>query len=156
MSITPIQANKVQTEKGQTFYPEPFAALVKGRTKRKIGNLFELTNFGVNLTDLDPGAASSIFHYHTKQEEFLYILEGTPTLILGEEEFQMAPGQCIGFKAGTGLGHQLVNRSSEIVVYLEIGDRTPDDDGDYPNDDLTAHLSESGAYVFTHKDGAPY
>ena len=120
MSITPIQANTVRTEKGQTFYPEPFAALVKGRTKRKIGNLFELTNFGVNLTDLDPGAASSIFHYHTKQEEFLYILEGTPTLILGEEEFQMAPGQCIGFKAGTGLGHQLVNRSSEIVVYLEI------------------------------------
>lgn len=156
MSIEPIQANEVQTEKGKTFYPEPFAALVKGRTKRKIGNLFELTNFGVNMTDLDPGAASSIFHHHTKQEEFLYILEGTPTLILGEEEYQMSPGQCIGFKAGTGIGHQLVNRSSEIAVYLEIGDRTPGDDVDYPNDDITGHLSESGTYIFTHKDDTPY
>lgn len=159
MNIEPIEASEVTTQKGKTVYPDPFAALVKGRTKRKIGDIFGLTNFGVNLTDLDPGAASSIFHYHTKQDEFIYILEGNPTVIFGEKEFQMEPGQCIGFKAGSGIGHQLVNRSNEIVIYLEIGDRTPDtpdDNGGYPKDDINVHLSEHGDYVFTHKDGTPY
>lgn len=156
MKIAPIRAEEVSVAKGKTFYPEPFASLVKGRTKRKLGDLFDLTNFGVNLTELDPGAVSAVMHYHTKQDEFIFILEGTGTVLYGEQEFTVSSGDCIGFKAGTGLGHQLVNRSSEQVVYLEIGDRSPNDDGAYPNDDLHAQMSEEGTWVFTHKDGTPY
>lgn len=156
MRKLPIQVNKVAAQKGQTFYPEPFATLVRGRTKRKLGNIFELTNFGINLTELDPGSVSSVMHFHTKQDEFLYILEGTPILVLGDEEHQMEPNQCVGFKAGTEVGHQLVNRSKDQVVYLEIGDRASNDGGAYTKDDLHAHLSENGEFVFTHKDGTPY
>ncbi len=156
MKFSPIHAKDVPTNKGQTNYPEPFVPVVKGRTKRKLGNIFDLSNFGVNLTELDPGSASSVFHYHTKQDEFIYILSGTATAIVGDNEYLISEGDCIGYKAGTGIGHQLVNQSDEPVVYLEIGDRMPDDDSAYPNDDLHASLTENGAWVFTHKDGTPY
>ena len=154
MRQQPIYAEDVPCMKGQTNYPEPFAAVVKGRTKRKLGDVFELSNFGVNLTELDPGAASSVLHFHTKQDEFIYILEGTAVVIIGEEEFPLSSGDCIGFKAGTGIGHQLVNRSTEAVVYLEVGDRTAGDGGAYPNDDLHASLSKQGKWVFTRKNGS--
>ncbi|MEZ5503474.1 MAG: cupin domain-containing protein [Halioglobus sp.] len=156
MKIAPIRAEGVSVSKGKTNYPEPFADLVKGRTKRKLGDIFDLTNFGVNLTELDPGSASSVKHCHTKQDEFIFILRGTGTVIYGEEEFPVSAGDCIGFKAGTGMGHQLVNRSSAPVVYLEVGDRTPNDDCVYPDDDLCARSGEQGTWRFTHTDGTPY
>jgi uncharacterized cupin superfamily protein len=152
----PISAQFVPATMGQTIYPEPYAAQVKGRLKRKLGDYFSLTQFGVNLTQLLPGAVSALAHSHSKQDEFILILEGSPTLVLGEAEFSLNPGDCYGFKAGTGIAHQLVNRSSEVAIYLEIGDRTPGDKVEYPNDDLTATQAANGAWILTHKDGTPY
>lgn len=136
-------------------YPEPFASRMAGREKRPLGDLFGLVNFGVNLTKLAPNAASSLRHAHTKQDEFIYILQGHPTPHTDEGFTALSPGMCAGFKAGTGNGHRLVNETSEDVVYLEVGDRTAGDEGSYPDDDLKALLVE-GKWKFVHKDGAPY
>ena len=136
-------------------YPEPFASRMAGRLKRPLGDLFGLTNFGVNLTALAPGAVSSLRHSHSRQDEFIYILKGRPTLVTNAGSTALEPGMCAGFKAGTGDAHHLINGTDEEVVYLEIGDRTPGDQGSYPDDDLRAELRE-GKWVFTHKDGRPY
>ena len=156
ITTQPIHAADVPAQSGKTIYPPAFASVVSGRTKRKLGEQFDLSNFGVNLTELAPGAASSVMHCHSKQDEFLYILKGTATVLLGDEEFPISEGDCIGFKAGTGTGHQLLNRSQAPVVYLEIGDRMAGDEVTYPRDDLHASLSENGSWVITHKDGTPY
>jgi uncharacterized cupin superfamily protein len=95
---------------GKTIYPEPYASLVQGRLKRKLGDVFGLTNFGVNLTHLSPGAMSALAHSHSRQDEFIYILAGALTLILGDEEFTLNPGDCYGFKAKTGVAHHLINQ----------------------------------------------
>src|SRR5215510_1991836 len=116
-------------------YPEPFASRMTGRRKQPLGDLFGLTNFGVNLTRLAPGAISALRHAHTKQDELIYVLEGQPVLRTNAGETQLAPGMCAGFKAGTGDAHHLVNRTGSDVVYLEIGDRTRGDEGSYPDDD---------------------
>ena len=136
-------------------YPEPFASRMAGREKRPLGDLFGLTNFGVNLTRLAPGAQSALRHAHTKQDEFVYILQGNPTLHTDKGPTRLAPGMCAGFKAGTGNGHCLVNETQHDVVYLEVGDRTPGDEGSYPDDDLKAVMVD-GKWKFTHKDGSPY
>jgi uncharacterized cupin superfamily protein len=136
-------------------YPEPFASRMRGREKRPLGDMFGLTNFGVNLTRLAPGAQSALRHAHSQQDEFVYILEGRPTLITDVGRGALAPGMCAGFKGGTGDAHHLVNETSEDVVYLEIGDRLPGDGATYPDDDIEARRFEGG-WRFTHKDGTPY
>ena len=136
-------------------YPEPFASQMTGRRKRPLGDLFGLTNFGVNLTRLLPGAASSLRHAHTKQDEFVYILQGYPTLHTDQGRSRLSPGMCAGFKAGSGNAHRLVNETGEDVLYLEIGDRSPGDEGSYPDDDLKAVVVD-GKRTFVHKDGSPY
>ncbi len=156
MQQSPISANSIPAPVGKTIYPEPYAAMVAGRLKRKLGECFNLTNFGVNLTHLSPDAMSALFHSHSKQEEFIFVLEGTPTLIHGTEEFTMNPGDCFGFNAGTGIAHHLVNRTEATVTYLEIGDRIEGDEVEYPNDDLKATQLTEGAWTITHKDGRPY
>ncbi|MBD2338283.1 cupin domain-containing protein [Calothrix sp. FACHB-156] len=138
-----------------TNYPEPFASRMAGREKRPLSDLFGITNFGVNLTRLAPNAISALRHAHSKQDEFIYILQGNPTLQTDEGRTQLSPGMCAGFQAGTGNGHNLINETSEEVLYLEIGDRTPGDEGTYPDDDIQALLVE-GKWQFTHKDGTPY
>jgi uncharacterized cupin superfamily protein len=138
-----------------SIYPQPFAARVAGRTKRVLGDAFGLSNFGVNLTELAPGAISSLRHSHAVQDEFVYVLEGYPTLCTNRGRFALAPGMCAGFKGGTGDAHHLVNETGARVVYLEVGDRTAGDVARYPDDDLVAIHSDSG-WRFTHKDGAPY
>jgi len=153
---TPITATSIPASMGKTIYPEPYAAQVAGRLKRKLGDVFGLTNFGVNLTHLAPGAVSALAHSHSKQDEFIYVLEGMLTLILDNEEFTLNPGECCGFKAGTGIAHQLINRSDQEVVYLEIGDRTQGDEVEYPNDDLKVSQSMDGTWNIFHKDGSPY
>src|SRR3954466_10061387 len=125
-----------------TNYPEPFARRMAGREKRPLGDLFGLTNFGVNLTRLAPNAVSALRHAHTRQDEFIYILEGRPTLHTDEGRTQLCPGMCAGFKAGTGNGHRLINETEEQVIYLEVGDRTPGDEGNYPDDDLQALMAD--------------
>ena len=139
----------------QTSYPEPFASRMAGRRKQPLGDLFGLTNFGVNLTRLLPGAVSALRHAHTKQDEFVYILQGHPTLHTDDGRTRLSPGMCAGFKAGSGNGHCLINESGEDVLYLEVGDRTPGDEGSYPDDDLEALLVQ-GQWRFVHKDGSPY
>lgn len=126
-----------------------------GREKRQLGEAFQLENFGVNLTKLAPGAVSALRHAHTKQDEFVYVLQGAPTLHTDEGRQQLWPGMCAGFKAGTGNGHRLINDTTEEVVYLEIGDRTQGDQATYPDDDLKAVLVD-GKWKFTHIDGKPY
>ena len=139
-----------------TNYPEPFASRMKGRLKRPLGDLFGLGNFGVNLTRLEPGGSSALRHAHSKQDEFVYILEGRPTLVTDAGETELQPGMCAGFKAGTSNGHRLVNRTTESVVFLEVGDRSVNDTVSYPDDDIKAVLNASGQWQFTHKDGRPY
>ncbi|MBF2046732.1 MAG: cupin domain-containing protein [Leptolyngbya sp. IPPAS B-1204] len=150
-----INASDVPARTKPSNYPEPFAARMIGREKRSLGDLFGLTNFGVNLTRLAPNAVSSLRHAHSRQDEFIYILQGHPTLYTDEGCTRLAPGMCAGFKAGTGNGHHLINETAEDVLYLEVGDRTPDDEGYYPDDDLKALLVE-GKWMFVHKDGTPY
>jgi uncharacterized cupin superfamily protein len=135
-------------------YPEPFFSRMAWREKRPLGDLFGLKNFGVNLTRLAPGGESALLHRHSRQDEFVYVLEGRPTLVTDRGEVELAPGLCAGFAAG-GVAHQLVNRTQADVVYLEIGDRTPGDAGSYPHDDLEAVLTADG-WRFAHKDGTPY
>jgi uncharacterized cupin superfamily protein len=139
----------------RTNYPEPFAARMAGRDKRPLGEAFGLTNFGVNITRLKPGGSSALRHAHSKQDEFVYILEGRPTLITNAGRTPLKPGMCAGFKAGTGDAHCLVNETEEDVLYLEIGDRTDGDTVDYPDDDL-AVVTIDGQRRAAHKDGRPY
>jgi len=136
-------------------YPEPFAARMAGRSKSPLGEVFGLANFGVNLTRLAPNSGSACRHAHTKQDEFVYVLQGCPTLYTDEGRSKLQPGMCAGFKAGTGNAHHLINETAEEVVYLEVGDRSPGDEGSYPDDDLKAMLVE-GKWRFTRKDGTPY
>jgi uncharacterized cupin superfamily protein len=136
-------------------YPGVLAARMAGRDKKPLGHLFGLRNFGINLTRLAPGAVSALRHAHTLQDEFIYVLEGHPSLYTDAGRTVLSPGMCAGFRAGTRDAHHLRNESDRDVVYLEVGDRTPGDEATYPDDDLVAHEA-SGAWVFTHKDGRPY
>ncbi len=150
-----IVAEEAPQRTRPSVYPEPFRSRMAGRLKQPLGDLFGLANFGVNLTRIAPGGMSALRHAHTRQDEFVYVLAGNPTLHTDEGRTRLAPGMCAGFKAGTGNGHRLLNETGEEVVYLEVGDRTPGDEGIYPDDDLMAKLVD-GQWTFTHKDGSPY
>ena len=128
---------------------------MNGRLKHPLGDLFGLSNFGVNMTRLAPGAVSALRHAHTKQDEFIYIVQGRPTLHTDEGYTQLEPGMCAGFKAGSGNAHRLVNNTGDEAIYLEVGDRTPGDEATYPDDDICAKLV-AGSWTFTHKNGKPY
>jgi uncharacterized cupin superfamily protein len=151
-----LRALQVAPRARPSNYPEPYASRMKGREKRPLGELFGLTNFGVNLTRLAPGAQSALRHAHTRQDEFIYVLEGRPTLITDAGATVLEPGMCAGFKAGSGDAHHLVNRGSEDVFYLEVGDRTPGDAAAYPDDDLQAVVGSDGRWRFLRKDGTQY
>jgi uncharacterized cupin superfamily protein len=133
-------------------YPADLATRVAGRDKRPLGDMFGLTVFGVNLTRLAPGAWSALHHRHGKQDEFIYVVDGAPTLITDAGETQLAPGMCAGFVAG-GSAHHLENRSGADVLILEIGDRGVGDSVLYPDDDLAAVMGPDGKWRYTRKDG---
>lgn len=133
--------------------PPDLAARFEGREKRRLAPVFGLKNFGVNLTRILPGGSSSFRHAHPKQDEFVYILQGRPTLITDEGETQLEAGMCAGFPAGTGNAHCLVNNSDAEVVYLEIGDSTPEDAVAYPDDDLKWERGADGQGHYYRKDG---
>jgi uncharacterized cupin superfamily protein len=126
-----------------------------GREKRTLGDRFGLRSFGVNLTRLEPGAQSSIKHQHSVQDEFIYVVEGHPTLLLDDQEYLLEPGMCVGFAAGMG-SHALLNRDDIPAAFLEIGDRAPSDEVFYPDDDLQVAPGPDGRRRFEHKDGRPY
>jgi len=136
-------------------YPEQFKLLVAGRSKKRLGDAAGLKNFGVNLVKLAPGSCSALRHWHTKQDEFIYILEGEITLVTNAGEQILTAGMAAGFTAGVADGHHLINRSNAVSVYLEIGDRTLGDQVNYPDIDLVANDSPNG-WSFTHKDGRLY
>lgn len=150
-----VRAAEAPVRARPSVYPPMFAARMAGREKRPLGDLFGLTQFGVNLTRLAPGASSALRHAHTTQDEFVYVLEGHPTLHTNAGELMLEPGMCAGFKCATDDAHRLINRSAADVVYLEIGSRTPGDAATYPDDDLAAQLV-GGVWMFTRKDGTPY
>ena len=151
-----IVASDAPLRAKQTGYPPKFAVRVAGRTKRTLGDLFGLTNFGVNLTRLAPGCCSSLRHAHSHQDEFVYILKGNPVLVTNGGETELAPGMCAGFAKGSGDAHQLVNPGPDVVEYLEIGDRNPGDTVVYPDDDLAAVFGADGQWHYRSKDGTPY
>lgn len=136
-------------------YPAPFQALCADREKRQLGNALGLGNFGVNLVTLKPGSGSAERHWHTKQDELIYVLEGEITLITDAGEQLLGPGMAAGFPAGVADGHQLVNKGGADARYLEIGDRTAGDEVAYPDIDLAAR-EEGGVFKFFRKDGTPY
>jgi uncharacterized cupin superfamily protein len=150
-----INATDIPPRAAVSFYPEPFASRMVGRQKRQVGEFFGLKNFGINMTRLAPNAMSSLRHAHTKQDEFVYILQGRPTLHTNDGRQQLSPGMCVGYRAGIGNAHHLLNETTEDVMYLEVGDRTPGDEVNYPDDDLRV-VARDGKSQFTHRDGTPY
>ena len=150
-----IDPNKVPGRRTSN-YPKPFKALVAGREKRALGDAGGLRNFGVNLTQLDPGAVSALRHWHERQDEFVFVLEGELVLVTDEGESVLQAGMAAAFPAGRECGHQLVNRTNRPAHYLEIGDRTPDERVHYTVDDVAGVLDPDGRWCFTHKDGRPW
>ena len=142
-------------EKTSSNYPEHFKPLVAGRSKKRLGDVAGIKNFGVNLTKLTPGSCSALRHWHTQQDEFIYVLSGELILVTNDGEQTLTAGMAAGFPAGVADGHHLINRSNSDAIYLEIGDRTPADQANYPDEDLVAKDSPNG-WVFTHKDGSLY
>jgi uncharacterized cupin superfamily protein len=154
-STVALVAADVAPRTAPSIYPEPYRSLMNGREKRQLGDAFGLKNFGVNLTRIAPGGMSALRHAHTKQDEFVYILQGTATLVTDQGRTALSPGMCAGFAAGTGNAHHLKNESETDVVYLEIGDRVPGDSAAWPDDDLQL-VEVDGRRRFTHRDGTPY
>jgi uncharacterized cupin superfamily protein len=149
-----IDIAKLQTDT-RTAYPAPFDRVVMGRIRKRLGNAVGLDQFGVNLTTLKPGAASALRHWHEREDELVYILEGEVVLIEDEGETVLKPGDAAGFKADSRNGHQLVNKSQRDAVYLEIGTRSKHERVDYPDVDLMVVRDDSGMR-YTHKNGEPY
>lgn len=139
---------------GSTVYPVGLREICDGREKRALGDIFGLTQFGVNLTTLPPGAASAQRHWHEKEDEFVYVLSGELTLVSAAGETPVRAGECAGFPAGKADGHMVVNRGSEPATFLEIGTRSSDDITHYPDVDLHAEKTD-GTFHFTRKDGTP-
>ena len=139
----------------RTGYPQPFDGVVVGRERKRLGNAIGLDQFGVNLTTLKPGAASALRHWHEKEDEFVYILEGEVVLIEDDGECVLKAGDAAGFKANSRNGHQLVNRGSRDAIYLEVGTRSRHERVDYPDVDLIVVRDDQGMR-YTHKNGEPY
>jgi uncharacterized cupin superfamily protein len=142
-------------ESNATSYPAPFRELVKGRFRKALGNAGGLTQFGVNLCRLAPGSATAQRHWHEREDELVFVLDGELVLIEDDGETVLKAGEAAAFKAGTPNGHHLVNRSRRDAVLLEIGTRDPNDRGEYPDLDMT-FVCENGVDQFLRRDGTPY
>ncbi len=152
---TPALDPKTLPVKKGSDYPEPFKAAVAGRERRALGDALGLKNFGVNLTRLPPGGSSSQRHWHSRQDEFVYVVEGEVVLVTDAGEQVLSAGMVAGFPAGTGDGHQLINRTDRDALYLEVGDRSANDACDYSDIDMLVRWID-GAEKYVHKDGTPY
>ena len=136
-------------------YPEPYRSRCLPREKRQLGTALGLTKIGINQTILPPGKESSMRHWHTHEEEFVYVLSGEVVLITDAGEQTLTPGTCAGFPLGTRDGHQLVNRGTVPAVYLEVSNRDPADGAFYPDVDLQFHGADAEV-KFTRKDGSRF
>jgi len=135
-------------------YPEPFASMMAGRTKRALGDIFGLTSFGVNYVALQPGSMSALNDRHSVQDEFILVVTGQLVLVHDHGETVLTPGMCAGFWH-QGTAHHLENRLEVAATYSEIGDRQAGDTLTYPRNDLEAVRDENG-WQFNHKTGEPY
>ena len=149
-----IDAMSVEAHTGSS-YPAPFDADCAGREKRRLGDAFGLTQFGVNLLRLPPGQWSSQRHWHHGEDELVYVLDGEVTLVTDAGEQTLRPGMVAGFKAGVPDGHHLVNRSGRDAVVLEVGTRLEQDPADYSDIDMLIRVVD-GEERFVHRDGTPY
>src|SRR5262252_196814 len=138
-----------------TGYPEPYRQAVLGRVRKRLGNAAGLDQFGVNLTTLKPGAASAQRHWHSSEDEFVYMLVGEVVLCEDGGEVVLRPGDAAGFKAGVADGHCLVNRSDSDALYLEVGTRAERETAEYPDVDLRMERDEKSAR-YVHKSGERY
>lgn len=143
---------------GDSFnpFPEPFKSQLGSAECRSLGDTFGLSQFGVNLEILAPGAQSALRHWHTKSDEFLYILDGELVLTTDDGEQTLSPGMCVGFPAGVDNGHHLINRSSSTAKFIVIGSRVDGDKAVYPDDDFKWVVKPSGEWAAAKKDGTLY
>lgn len=155
LSLPALDPALVKARVGSAYPTAAFRAVTAGRAKRALGDALGLTTFGVNLTRLEPGAASALRHWHHRQDEFVWVLEGELTLVTDRGEQVLGPGTCAGFPGGVPDGHHLVNRTDAPALYLEVGDRLPGDAASYPDVDLHARVTGATGRYF-HKDGRPY
>lgn len=139
----------------RTGYPAPYDRVVVGRERKRLGNAVGLDQFGVNLTTLKPGAASALRHWHEQEDELVFVLEGEVVLVEDDGETVLGPGDAAGFRANSGVGHQLVNKSARDAVYLEVGARSKYERVEYPDVDLKVVRDDKGMR-YTHKNGEPY
>jgi uncharacterized cupin superfamily protein len=137
-----------------SIYPAPFAAMMAGRSSLRLGDAGGLTQFGVNLVTLEPGALSSLRHWHAAEDEFVMVTEGECTLVMDAGETVMRPGDCAAFPAGVADGHHFVNRSAHPARFLVVGTRAAREVATYSDVDLMVTL-EGGRATFTRKDGSP-
>lgn len=149
-----IEARSVPPRRG-SGYPHPFSVPCAGRAKHALGDAFALTQYGVNIVTLPPGTWSSQRHWHSEEDEFIYVVDGHPMLVTDSGRTPLEPGMCAGFPAGDANGHHLVNDTGEPVTYLEVGSRRDNDDVDYPDIDMQVKGRGTGG-VYTHRDGTPY
>lgn len=138
-----------------SIYPAPYAAMVAGRSSLRLGDASGLTQFGVNLVMLEPGAMSSLRHWHLNEDEFVMVTEGECVMVLDEGETLMRVGDCAGFPAGSTNGHHFLNRSDKPARFLVVGSKAPREVATYSDVDLMVTM-EAGKAAFTLKDGTPY
>lgn len=138
-----------------SIYPEPYAAMMAGRSSLRLGQAGGLTQFGVNLVRLEPGALSSLRHWHLHEDEFVMVLTGTCTLVQDAGETEMGPGDCAAFPAGVADGHHFINRSAAPATFLVVGTKAPREIATYSDVDLKVEMAE-GTARFTYKDGTDW
>ena len=153
LKLPALDPNTVAERRG-SGYPEPFKSRMGDRTKKRLGDACGLTKFGVNLVTLPPGGQSALRHWHTLEDEFVYVLEGEVVLVSNQGEQTLTAGMCAGYPAGREDGHHFINRSTRPAKYLEVGNRLEGDNAFYPDDDLM--ILERGKGVYAHKDGRKY
>jgi uncharacterized cupin superfamily protein len=150
--MPPVVDPATLLERTGSAYPEALRARTSRKGKRALGTQVGLTRFGVNLVRLEPGGWSSLRHWHTLEDEFVYVVEGEVTLVTDAGPTTLGAGMAAGFPAGVADGHHLQNRTDRPALYLEVGDRARDDAVDYPDVDLK--IGPDG--IFRHKDGTAY
>lgn len=140
---------------GAGAYPEEYRPLVSGRAKKVIGDVLGLKNYGINIVKLKPGGCSSVRHWHARQDEFIYVIEGELTIVDDDGEHVLRAGMVAGFPGGVENGHHMFNRTEADAVFIEVGDRLPGDKVDFPDVDLLSHQLKA-AWEFTNRRGEKY
>jgi len=149
-----VDQDKAPVKTG-SIYPEPYASEMAGRWSRRLGEAGGLTQFGVNLVFVEPGAKSSLRHWHEKEDEFVWMVSGELILVEDAGETVMRPGDCAAFPAGSSDGHQFLNRTATVASFLVVGSKAPDEVVHYSDIDFGITM-EGGKARFTYRDGSPW